>query len=125
MATLETQPPVRIGRMQTVIDAVRVAQFIVNEQLKIRPGEEVMIACDTMTEMEILHSLAGAIQAAGAEFTICMQPSRAPKDAAKLNKVVQKQPVQRMSISLGATLVGQHSTPREKRKRVRGFSLLL
>jgi leucyl aminopeptidase (aminopeptidase T) len=90
MATLETQPPVRIGTMQTIVDAIKVAHFLVNEQLRIKPGEEVMIACDTMTEMEILHALAGAIQAAGADFTICIQPSREPKDASKLTKVIQR-----------------------------------
>ncbi|MBM3451320.1 MAG: hypothetical protein FJX78_10165 [Armatimonadetes bacterium] len=72
----------------SIVDAIRVADRIVRSHVALRPGEEVVVIADTYTEREILDALAGAIAAAGGEFTLVVQPVRRADEAHKLTRAV-------------------------------------
>jgi len=72
------------------IEAARSARLVIDRLLGVRPGEEVALVCDPRSEMEMVHALAGAVEAAGAEYTILMIPTRETERKNDLTTVVEK-----------------------------------
>lgn len=64
--------------MSQIIEASVQADRIIKQLMEVKPGEEVIIVCDTATDMRMAYALAGAVQSVGAEYVICMTPSRMP-----------------------------------------------
>ncbi|MBW1996228.1 MAG: aminopeptidase, partial [Deltaproteobacteria bacterium] len=73
-----------------VIDTVKIADMIVHELLAIKTGEEVVLVADPETDMEMVQALCGVTQAAGAEFTIAIMPSRAIEESLKMTGFIEK-----------------------------------
>ncbi len=67
-----------------VIDAIAVAGKLVRTHLGVRPGEEVLLVADPLTEMEMAWALAGAVAEVGGEYTLAVMPSRALSRATEL-----------------------------------------
>lgn len=73
----------------TTIDLVAVAQRLVRVHLGVGPGEEVLLVADPESEMGMAYALAGAVQAAGAEYTLAVMPSRLESRATELTRVLE------------------------------------
>ena len=68
----------------------RSAELIVRRLLAVAPGEQVALVCDGDSEMEMVRALAGAVEAAGAEFTILHQPCRPTSRKNELTPVIER-----------------------------------
>ncbi len=73
-----------------VIDAIKSAELIVTKLLAVKPGEEVVIVGDPETDIEMMQALAGVIQAAGAEYTLAIMPTRSTKNSLSMTKFIDK-----------------------------------
>lgn len=73
-----------------MIDAIKSAELIVNKLLAIKPGEEVVIVGDPETDMKMMQALAGAIQGAGAEYTVAIMPTRSTENSLSMTKFIDK-----------------------------------
>ena len=69
-----------------IIDAIKSADLIVRELLAIQSGEEVVLIADPETDIEMLQALSGVAQAAGAECTIAIMPSRPVAESLKMKQ---------------------------------------
>jgi len=113
-----------------MIDALRYASYAVNHLIGVKPGENVLIIVDTATEPEVYKAFAAAVNAAGGEFTIAIQPSRTePKDFHKLTEPIKKayegaDVVIPATASCGAALYGASpiTWPLLREKKLRQFS---
>lgn len=74
----------------TTIDLVTVAERLVRLHLGVRPGEEVLLVADPEAEMGMAFALAGAVQAAGGEYTLALMPSRLERRATELTRVLER-----------------------------------
>lgn len=72
------------------IDVMRSADLIIQKLLEVKPGEQVALVCDPMSEMSMVYALAGAAQYVGAEYTIMMMPTRATERKNDLTPVIEK-----------------------------------
>ncbi len=63
------------------IDAASVAQRLIQLHLAVKPGEQVLLVADPETELAMAYALAAAVQAAGAEYTLALMPSRTAQRA--------------------------------------------
>lgn len=75
---------------QRIIDAIDLAHRIVRTHLQVKPDENVLIVSDPETEVEIFLALAGAVQAAGAEYTVALMPTRGHARATRLTLPIEK-----------------------------------
>jgi leucyl aminopeptidase (aminopeptidase T) len=73
-----------------IIDAIKSADLIVRELLAIQSGEEVVLIADPETDIEMLQALSGVTQAAGAECTIAIMPSRPVAESLKMTRFIDK-----------------------------------
>lgn len=117
--------------MSLIIDASIQARRIIEKLLAVKPGEEVIIVCDTATDMRMAYALAAAVQAAGAEFTICITPSRNPGDrSTNVNRVIEAA-YQGADVSIGLTrssgaaIYNRALWERLKAKRIRHCSMVM
>jgi leucyl aminopeptidase (aminopeptidase T) len=53
------------------------ADLVVHELLDVHQGEQVVLVCDPLSEMSMVHALASSVEAAGGEYTIFVMPERA------------------------------------------------
>lgn len=74
---------------QRIIDVIALAHRIVRDHLAVRAGERVLIVADPATEREIYLALAGAVEAAGAEFTVAIMPTRRANEATHLTAPIE------------------------------------
>ncbi|MEJ2359047.1 MAG: aminopeptidase [Deinococcales bacterium] len=74
----------------TTIDLVTVADRLVRVHLGVRPGEEVLLVADPESELGMAYALAGAVQAAGGEYTLALMPSRLERRATELTRVLER-----------------------------------
>lgn len=74
---------------QRIIDVIALAQRLVRDHLAVRAGERVLIVADPATERAIYLALAGAVQAAGAEYTVAIMPTRTSKEATHLTAAIE------------------------------------
>ncbi|KLU63217.1 thermophilic metalloprotease (M29) [Peptococcaceae bacterium CEB3] len=89
--------------MSQIIEASVQAERIIKQGLEVRAGEEVIIVCDTATDMRMVYALAAAVQSAGAEYVICMTPSRRPGDkSTNVSKIIEKA-YEGADVSIGIT----------------------
>lgn len=68
----------------------RSAQLIVRRLLAVSAGEQVALVCDGDNEREMIHALTAVIAAAGAEFTVLEQPSRATSRKNVLTPIIER-----------------------------------
>lgn len=76
--------------MPKSIGVFKSARLIVEKLLAVKAGEQVAIVCDPHTEMRMAYGLAGAVESAGAEFTILMMPTRDKSRSNELTRVIEK-----------------------------------
>lgn len=89
--------------MSQIIEASVQADRIIKQLMEVKHGEEVIIVCDTATDMRMVYALAGAVQAAGAEYVICMTPSRMPgQKSTNVSKIIEKA-YEGADVSIGIT----------------------
>lgn len=74
---------------QRIIDAIALAHRLVRDHLGVRVGERVLIVADPATDSTIYLALAGAVQAAGAEYTVTIMPTRAAQEATHLTGAIE------------------------------------
>lgn len=117
--------------MSLIIEASVQARRIVEQLLAVKKGEEVLIVCDTSTDMRMAHALAAAVQAVGAEYTICMIPSRNPGDrSTNVNRIIEAA-YQGADVSIGLTrssgssIYNQAIWDRLKAKKIRHCSMVM
>jgi leucyl aminopeptidase (aminopeptidase T) len=72
------------------IDVMRSADLIIQKLLDVKPGEQVALVCDPMSEMSMVYALAGATQYVGAEYTIMMMPTRTTERKNDLTPVIER-----------------------------------
>jgi leucyl aminopeptidase (aminopeptidase T) len=75
---------------QRIIDAIDLAHRIVRTHVQVKPDENVLIVSDPESEVEIYLALAGAVQAAGAEYTVALMPTRGYARATRLTAPIEK-----------------------------------
>ena len=85
-----------------VIDAVKTADMIVRELLAIQAGEEVVVVADPETDMEMVQAISGISQAAGAECTIAVMPSRPVEESLKMTRFID-QGLEAADVMIGMT----------------------
>lgn len=85
-----------------VIDAVSMAGRLVRQHLGVQAGEQVLLVTDPLTEMEMAWALAGAIQAAGGEFTLAVMPSRHTTRGTELTPILDAG-LQKADVIVGMT----------------------
>ncbi|MDE0392119.1 MAG: aminopeptidase [Rhodospirillales bacterium] len=71
------------------ISVAESARLVGRELLAIRPGENVAIAIDDHSAMEMVRALADVAASAGAEWAILHQPSRPPERKNELGPIVE------------------------------------
>ncbi|MEW5899795.1 MAG: aminopeptidase, partial [Bacillota bacterium] len=121
----------RSSPVSLIIEASVQARKIIEQLLAVKAGEEVIIVCDTATDMRMAYALAAAVQAVGAEYTICMIPSRNPGDkSTNINKIVESA-YQGADVSIGLTrssgssIYNQAIWDRLKAKKIRHCSMVM
>jgi len=72
------------------IDAASVAQRLIQLHLAVKPGEQVLLVADPETELAMAYALAAAVQAAGAEYTLALMPSRTAQRATELTPIIER-----------------------------------
>ncbi len=87
---------------QRIIDAVALGHRIMREHLAVRRGERVLIVADPATQPEIYQALAGAAQAAGAEYTVALMPTRDAAGATSLTDPIA-QALEATDVLIGVT----------------------
>lgn len=117
--------------MSQVIEAVVQGDKIIKQLMEVKPGEEVIIVCDTATDMRMVYALAGAVQSIGAEYTICMTPSRQPgQKSTNVSKIIQKA-YEGADVSIGITRTSGSSIYNEaiwnrlKGKKIRHCAMVM
>ena len=89
--------------MSQIIEATVQADRMIKQLLEVKPGEEVVIVCDTATDMRMAYALAGAVQSVGAEYVICITPSRMPgQKSTDVSKIIEKA-YEAADVSIGIT----------------------
>lgn len=81
--------PAEIMGHQRIIDVIALSHRLVREHLGVRAGERVLIVADPATERAIYLALAGAVQAAGAEYTVAIMPTRNAQEATRLTAAIE------------------------------------
>lgn len=112
------------------IDAVAVAGKLVRTHLRVRPGEQVLLVADPLTEMEMAWALAGAVAEVGAEYTLAVMPTRTLNRATELTACLDAA-VARAEVLVGLT--GASGAPTYSavvqeqlaRKRLRALSMVM
>ncbi len=74
---------------QRIIDVIAMAHRIVRDHLAVRAGERVLIVADPATERAVYLALAGAVLAAGAEYTVALMPTRHAREATHLTAPIE------------------------------------
>ncbi len=74
---------------QRLIDVIALAHRLVRTHLAVREGERVLIVADPATERAVYMALAGAVLAAGAEYTIALMPTRGAREATYLTAPIE------------------------------------
>ena len=117
--------------MSLIIEASVQARRIIEQLLEVKAGEEVIIVCDTATDMRMAYALAAAVQTVGAEYTICVIPSRNPGDkSTNINKIIEGA-YQGADVSIGLTrssgssIYNQSIWDRLKAKQIRHCSMVM
>lgn len=72
------------------IDAISMAQRLIQLHLAVNPGEQVLLVADPETDLKMAYALAGAVQAAGAEYTLALMPSRTAQRATELTPIIER-----------------------------------
>lgn len=113
-----------------VVDALKSAELIVRKLLSIKPGEEVFIIADPETDMEMPYALAAVIQDIGAEYTLAIQPTRAPDRFNDLTRVIEKglegaDVYIGITYSSGAPCYARKIVELLNAKRIRGMSMVM
>ncbi len=72
------------------IEFAKLANRLVNTNMKIKKGEEVLIVVDGNTDMRLAYELAAAIEIAGGEFTLSMMPIRDKNNATRTTNIIAK-----------------------------------
>lgn len=112
------------------IDAMSVAQRLVQLHLGVKPGEQVLLVADPETDLEMAYALAGAVQAAGAEYTLAFMPSRAARRATDLTPVIERG-LEAADVLIGLTRTAGAPTYAKKvaellaAKRLRSLSMVM
>lgn len=73
-----------------VIQAGVIAEKIVGDFLAVKPGEEVLIAVDTESDMRMAQAFATASANHGADFLIAMMPARGKSEATTIPMSLEK-----------------------------------
>lgn len=117
--------------MSQIIEASVQADRIIKQLMEVKPGEEVIIVCDTATDMRMAYALAGAVQSVGAEYVICMTPSRMPgQKSTNVSRIIQKA-YEGADVSIGltrtsgASIYNQQIWDRLKEKKIRHNSMVM
>lgn len=66
------------------------AELVVRELLGVEASEQVVLVCDPLSEMSMVHALADAVLRAGGEYTILVMPSRAEDRKNELTPPIEK-----------------------------------
>lgn len=71
------------------IQAFQIATKIIENQLAVKPGEEVLICTDPATDVRMVNALAAAVEQINAEYTVAMMPIRDKSKATTITKAVE------------------------------------
>ncbi|MBO8141293.1 MAG: aminopeptidase [Firmicutes bacterium] len=113
-----------------VIEAVAVAAKLVRDHLAVKAGEQVLIVCDPSTEMDMAWALAGAVSAAGGEYTLAVMPDRARGRGTELTACLDAA-LDRADVLIGLTAASGAPTyarsvaDRLQNKRLRALSMVM
>jgi len=113
-----------------VIEAVAVAHRLVRVHLGVKPGEQVLLVADPWTDMNMAWALAGAVEEAGAEYTLAVMPTRHEKRATELTAVLDAG-LERADVLIGLTAASGAPTYSRKvaellgQKRLRALSMVM
>ncbi|MFU8771034.1 MAG: aminopeptidase [Anaerolineales bacterium] len=72
------------------IDLIRSADLIIRRLLAVKPGEQVAIVCDPLSEMSMAFALAGMVESVGGEYTLMLMPTRQTDRKNDLTPVIEK-----------------------------------
>ena len=113
-----------------VIDAIKSADMIVRELLAIKAGEEVVLVADPETDMEMVQAISGISQAAGAECSIVIMPSRPVEESLKMTRFIDKgleaaDVMIGMTRASGAACYSPTVSKLRKEKKLRFLSMVL
>ncbi len=73
-----------------IIQATSIANKIIGDLLAVKPGEEVLIAVDTESDMRMAQAFASATQNCGGDFLIAMMPARDKDQATTIPKSLEE-----------------------------------
>lgn len=113
-----------------IVDAVSMADKLVRNHLAVQPGEQVLLVTDPLTEMEMAWALAGAVQAAGGEYTLAVMPARHTARGTELTKILDAG-LQRADVIVGMTVASGAPTYSRTvaqllgEKRLRAMSMVM
>lgn len=117
-------------RQLRVIEAVSVAHKLVRLHLGIKPGEQVLLVADPVTDMAMAWALAGAVEEAGGEFTLAVMPARREGRATELTAIIDAG-LERTDVIIGLTAASGAPTYSRKvaellgQKRLRAMSMVM
>lgn len=117
-------------RQLRVIDAVSMAHKLVQVHLGVQPGEQVLLVTDPLTEMEMAWALAGAVQQAGAEYTLTVMPARHTTGGTELTKILDAglqaaDVIVGMTVASGAPTYSRAVAELLAQKRIRAMSMVM
>lgn len=117
-------------RQLRIIDAVSMANKLVRVHLGVRPGEQVLLVADPLTEMEMAWALAGAVQDAGGEYTLAVMPARHTERGTELTGILdagleRADVIVGMTVASGAPTYSRVVAKLLGEKRLRAMSMVM
>ena len=72
------------------IEYNRFAYKLVSVNIGVRKGEQVLIVCDTNTDLRVAYAIAGAVDAVGGEYTVSIMRSLPSDNATSTTDMIAK-----------------------------------